>query len=143
MIVFLHVSFLRPSLTWLTAFIRSRGIDTLVSRGRSEVFFLDQLGLEPPQVHAVKSRDNDSTDSDEEQLDEGRKAIAPRQQQKIVSSRKAPADTITQKRYGLSFFKPGDPLSNNVGQEDLSERIPDLEYVRSFLETSAVTRNDC
>lgn len=122
------------SLTAFDLFLRSRGVDTLVSRGRGQVFFLDQMpiptagNLRPRGEFTDSDKDGDAIDEDGDQRHRG---VAKKQ---IV--KKGCIDTIAQKRYGASFFKPGNPLSRTV-EEELTGRIPGLECVRSFLEYSS------
>lgn len=121
-IVFL--TFLKSSIIIL---IRSRGVDTLVSRRRGHVFFLDQLiNHHPGEDLRIEPS---SVDSDLENDDRQRLI------KKQMTKKSAVGTTVAQKRYGVGFFKQGDPLAISA-EEELRQHIPNLDNVRSFLEFS-------
>lgn len=89
----------------------------MVSRNRGEVFFLDHLMLANSTLTKV-------VESDEEEAQGRRKQLG----------RKPSIDTVANKRYGGSLYRSNDNPEHCMDEKNISDRILDLNYIRSFLE---------
>lgn len=135
--------------------LRSRGVDTLVSRGRGKVFFLDEILSYSEsigrQIDAAQM-DWDQEDDEQQQSSSQLPLVGQHDDEDDVKKRdvshplsavpqkkrKGQTGSLTaQRRYGAGFFKSTDPLSIPP-QERLTDRIPDLDSIRSFLEYDAL-----
>lgn len=129
---------------------RSRGVDTLVSRNRGKICYLDdvldyseslahQLDLPPDWDHddedapqpALSTQAPPSTQPDDDES--SKKREAPLSAAGPQKRRKHAGSIAAQRRYGAAFFKSHDPLSL-LPQDQLASHIPDLDCLRSFLE---------
>lgn len=109
-------------------------MDTLVSRNRGEVFFLDQLML--TNNGSLLATKLESSEAEEEEQQPGAAPAAQRDgRNKKQISRKPSIDTFANKRYGGSLFRPTETsIDHCVDERNISDRIFDLNYIRSFLE---------
>jgi hypothetical protein len=123
-------------------FYRSRGVDTLVSRNRGRVFFLDNNQSDPRvfDQHVNTSLDK-LFDSEKERLlenEEGKKKDLSLNGGSSKRRKTHNSGVGVHKRYGAAFSKSND-LFSIPSHELLNDHICDLDEIRYFLENEELS----
>lgn len=138
-------------------------MDTLVSRSRGHIFFLDQI---PSLNEEMKRRleasiagdstfadaSNNSNNNHHETSSEDRKAATTTTTTKkqttttttTTAAKRQPTavEAAMQKRYGAAFARAGCCLPFVSPEEEISQHIPDIDHIRSFLEFNVTDFRD-